>query len=358
VTAAGRPLGQVFADSRQVSRFLASRDPHEILSGELGPAFDDYRRRWERAKAFLEIPPFPLHVDYELQRACDLRCPMCLMGRLPAEPQGPDGPRELSPSAVEALLDEGAAAGQAAMGFGGLWEPLTSPHIARLVAYGRSKGLVDAMLNTSALRLAPAVSADLIEAGLTRLMISLDAATAPTYRLMRPGSDFGLVVSNLRELLAIRARLKRRLPLVRLSFCVTSLNEGELGAFVELWRDQVDFLSIQRYGHFAGGGPALHPKASPLPAPSGRCAQPFKRLMVLHDGRVLPCCDLSALSLSLGRLPKTTLSDVWRGEDLRRVRAGLMGEGEDLPPECRRCQGKFEEEASSPASGPSPPEGL
>lgn len=341
---AAAPLGEVFADSRKVSRFFARRDPHEILAEELGPSFGAYRARWERARTFKEIPPFPLHVDYELKRQCDLRCPMCLMGRLPengAKAADAAAPKELSAPAVIDLIDQGAAAGQMAMGFGGLWEPLTSPAIPALVAHGRGKGLVDAMFNTNGLRLSPEVSSDLIRAGLTRLMVSLDAATEATYNLMRPGSDFRRVTFNVNELLAIRARKKSRLPLVRLSFCLTSLNEAELPAFVRLWEGKADFISVQRYGNFGGGPSGLFPKEPPLPAPSGRCAQPFKRLSVLHDGSVLPCCDLSGLSLSLGSALEGGLGPIWRGDGLRSLRESLLAGGDALPPACRRCQEKF-----------------
>ena len=327
-------LGEVFTDSRQVSRFLAKADPLAVLAAELGRPFEDYRRRWDRAKTFIETPPFPLHVDYELKRECDLKCPMCLTGRME------NTPGELSLELVKNLIDQGAALGQAAMGFGGLWEPLASPHIPELGAHGRFRGLVDVMFNTNGLRLAPKVSEDLIGAGLTRIMISLDAATEATYRLMRPGSDFGLVVSNIEELLAARARKRRRLPLVRLSFCLTRLNESELPAFKARWENKADFLSIQSYGNFSEKGPNLFPKASPVSPPSGRCAQPFKRLSVLHDGAVTPCCDLSGLKLAIGRVPD--LASIWNGDAIKTLRSKLLESGDALPPECRRCQAKFQ----------------
>ncbi|MDR2455222.1 MAG: radical SAM protein [Deltaproteobacteria bacterium] len=331
----GKPSREVFADSRKVSRFLAKSDPLDILAIELGPRFLEYRRRWDLAKSFKEIPPFPLHVDYELRRACDLKCPMCLMGEV-----GPSA-AELSPLLAESLIEEGAAAGQMAMGFGGLWEPLTSPHIPRLVAFGRSKGLLDAMVNTSGLRLSPSLSSDLIDSGLTRLMISLDAATKETYALMRPGSDFDKVVENIEALLAARKKKKRRLPLVRLSFCLTSLNEKELAPFIERWEGKADFISVQSYGHFGSGARPLFPKTSSLPAPSGRCAQPFKRLMVLHDRTVLPCCDLSGLSLKIGSVPESELSSLWHGPEIKELRSKLILGGQALPPACAKCQGKY-----------------
>ncbi|MDR1051921.1 MAG: radical SAM protein [Deltaproteobacteria bacterium] len=402
-------IPQVMTDSRGVSRFLAPEDPLAVLAGVLGRPFLDYRRRWDEAKNFVSVPPFPLHVDYEMLPACNLRCPMCLMagrdksadsldiigneaearaGKKAGEKAGektgkkaggnkgfsakdglktPGGQEEeekeekekgrggdgsekdknnpdlktLSPAAVKTLLDEGAERGQASMGFGGLWEPLLSPHIASLVAHGRQRGLVEAMFNTNGSLLTADVSRDLISAGLTRIMISLDAATKETYKLMRPGSDLGLVEENVREFLALRDRAGSRLPLVRLSFCLTSLNEREWPAFVERWRGKADFFSLQSYGRFSPDSPALFPRQRPVPVPAGICAQPFKRLLVRHDGRVLPCCDLSGLPLELGGM-EDGLETVWRGEKLAALRARIRGPEKGLPRCCRECQGKYE----------------
>ncbi|MDR2443605.1 MAG: radical SAM protein [Deltaproteobacteria bacterium] len=366
-------IAEVFSDSRKVSRFLAQKDPLTILSKILGPSFDEYRLKWHLARSMQKIPAFPLHVDYELKRECDLRCPMCL-ARNPENISD----LELSPKTVKDLIDLGAASGQASMGFGGLWEPLNSPDIPDLVAYGRSKGLVEAMFNTNGLRLSPSVSRELIKSGLTRIMISLDAATEETYKLMRPGSDFKLVENNIHQLLALKKALNSPLPLVRVSFCLTSLNETELDSFIERWREVVDFISLQYYGNFNTQKSHLWPKLGQVPPPSGKCAQPFKRLSILCDGTVLPCCDLSGLSFKIGSIYQNypgspfnlgnqdnqdnlgnlgnpgnpgnpiklgnlgNLSDIWTGELMRDLRERHFKGGDELPKVCQRCQAKFQ----------------
>jgi MoaA/NifB/PqqE/SkfB family radical SAM enzyme len=327
---------------------LAKGDPLDILAREIGPRFADYRRRWDLAKSFQEIPPFPLHVDYELKSLCNLRCPMCPM----ATRQGPPDPQTLSLSQTKALIDEGAENGQASMGFGGLWEPLTSKDLPELIAHGRRKGLLEAMFNTNGLLLDAKTSQALIEAGLTRLMVSLDAATPETYAQMRPGSDFRQVEENIMAFLAARRKAKSTLPLLRLSFCLTKLNQPELPAFLERWHNKADFFSLQSYGRFDDSAPALFPEARgpagpsdrtvPVAPPSGRCAQPFKRLMVRHDLTVLPCCDLSGLTLTLGRADQG-LSQIWQSLSLAALRQKLKDSPfDDLPEACQKCQRKFQ----------------
>ncbi|MDR1045020.1 MAG: radical SAM protein [Candidatus Adiutrix sp.] len=340
-----------YADSRSVSRLSSARvDLDEVMRAEIGPAWNAYRRRWEAARTFQEQPPFPLHLDLELKFSCNLRCPMCLMSLPPDQRRayGRAG-RELSLARVWELLDEGAEEGLCALGFGGLWEPLLSPDLPEIVARARDRGLVDVMFNTNGLLLDEKTGRALIQAGLTRLMISLDAATPETYARLRVGSDFERVTANIENILALRQSLGRRLPLVRLSFCRTAVNEHELEAFQGRWRGLVDFFSVQAYGRYPGAAPPGFPRGGATPPPAGRCAQPHKRLLVRHDGRVLPCCDASGLELNLGDVADRSLGEIWRGRPLadlrRRLAAGDLS-GPAAP--CRACQAKFLAGAENP----------
>ncbi len=340
-----------YTDSRRVSRLISDRvDPHDMLAAEIGPAYAEYRRRWDLARSFRVIPPFPLHVDYEMKFRCNLRCPMCLMSLdPPGRARYGRADLELSPEKVLELAAEGAAEGQRAMGFGGLWEPLLAPELPEIVARARELGLVDVMFNTNGLLLTEKVGRALIEAGLTRLMISLDADTPETYARMRVGSDFETVSANIRNFMALRRRMGRVLPLVRLSFCRTALNEGELEPFLERWHAVVDFFSIQAYGRYESASPPDFPGGRPDPPPPGRCAQPNKRLLVRHNGQVMPCCDASGTALVMGNVHQSRLADIWRGAELAALRETFVPRAApgEAPPElnlteaCRACQGKF-----------------
>jgi radical SAM protein with 4Fe4S-binding SPASM domain len=340
-------LKEVGVDSLSVSRFLAEKDPLGILAGELGPKFAEYRAKWDLAKSFRYDLPFPLHVDYELMAKCSLRCPMCPNSRPDNSSESGDlksfgrSESRLLRETVLDLLAEGAAAGQGSMGFGGLWEPLLARELPELVAAGRELGLVDAMLNTNGQLLTEKISEALIKAGLTRLMISVDAATEATYALARPGGDFRLLENNIQEFLAKRKALGKRLPVLRLSYCVTSLNERELPAFLAKWEGRVDFFSVQSYGRFTEDAPALFPKNYDRQIPGGLCAQPRKRLLVRHNGEVTPCCDLSGFSLSLGNVKNLSLAKIWEGPKIAEIRKRLSGPKENWPSACLACQAKY-----------------
>jgi radical SAM protein with 4Fe4S-binding SPASM domain len=349
-----------WTDPRSISHLIAARgDPNAVIAAEIGPRFLEYRRAWDEAAAFRRRPPFPVQVDFEPLFACNLACPICIMS-LPAQDRNRfgDPARRLDFDAMRAVLDDGAAHGQWALGLNGICEPLLAPELPEVIAYARSVGLVDVMFNTNGLLLSEKISRKLIQAGLTRLMISLDAVTPEVYERVRVGSDLERVTENVRRFVRLRDETGSRLPVVRVSFCVTSINEHQLGDFVRQWSPVVDFFSIQHYGNTFDGDHAADRarlfadghRYDPGPAP--RCAQPNQRVMVRHNGDVVPCCDASGLNLVIGNIGRQSLKDIWDGPAARRIQdVHQQGRWASIPI-CRACMTKWgpgPEEAPSPS---------
>lgn len=67
------------------------------------------------------------------------------------------------------------------------------------------------------------------------------------------------------------------------------------------------------------------------PESSGRCANPFRDLMVRWNGRINLCCEDWRGEYRLGSVDESTLGDVWLGDEMmairRRLYAGLRDRG-------------------------------
>ena len=88
---------------------------------------------------------------------------------------------------------------------------------------------------------------------LFRVTVSIDAATAETYRVVRRGGDFGRLLANLEFLDHIRADEGEVFTLL-LRFVVSALNFREMPAFVELakrFHAVVDFTFLRNHGSFS-----------------------------------------------------------------------------------------------------------
>ena len=89
-------------------------------------------------------------------------------------------------------------------------------------------------LTTNGMRLELATGQRLLELDLDLIAISIAGATADTHERIRVGSDFALILENVRRLLALRAAQEKRRPKVELSYLMTRANVVELPKAVEL----------------------------------------------------------------------------------------------------------------------------
>lgn len=310
---------------------IEGRDPGAVLAALKGPAFAAYREQWARAEAG-QRPDHPLHLDVDVTTACNFRCVMCPAGggqNFPGFQKGLFLPRALYSRA----LAEGQAFGLPSVRLGVTGEPLLVPDIADWAREAVERGVLDVALITNGSLLTPEASRGLIGAGLTRLMVSVDAASAATYARVRPGGHWDRLLGNIRAFLRLRAEMDSPTPLLRLSFIEMTLNEGEKESFGAMFAPLADYLSFQSYLNILGGAGTDWGLAGRA-RPQGPCPEPFTRLALHADGALFPCCADFGRQAPLGHLGKDTLLGVWRGEGARRLTAP---DAMDLEP-CRRCR--------------------
>jgi radical SAM protein with 4Fe4S-binding SPASM domain len=337
-------------DNTEISTFISkSGDPNEILASIKGEAFREYRRKWDAAMAMeLELSG-PLHVDLELNFTCNLRCEMCVFSLSKDEiAKWGNSSKSISYEQAKKILDECKQNGAVSVGFSGVGEPLLNKWLPDLVKYAHDIGYLDIMFNTNGVLMNEEVSRKLIESGLTRIMISLDALTKEVYEKIRIGSDYDKVLNNLETMLSLRKQLNSITPLVRVSIVKTSLNEAQLDDFVEYWSKKVDFVAIQQYENFSYGDDSSNEDdliKEDLRAASAmnsykdefQCTTPWARMLIRHDGTVLPCCSWHGLSLKMGNVFENSLDEIWNSTAWKKLRI-LHKEGRWADHKiCRHC---------------------
>jgi len=318
----------------QRRRLVADQDPEVRLGRLLGPAFTAYREGFREAEAGRR-PAAPLHLDVDVTTACNFRCLMCPAGRtghfFPGLTRGLFLDRVLYGRA----LAEGAAFGLPSLRLGLTGEPLLVEDIHQWVAEAKRAGVLDISLITNGSLLTPERSRALMEAGLTRLMVSVDAARPETYARVRPGGRWETLQENLGGFLDVRRKAGSELPLLRLSFVEMEINLAERDQFRELFAPLADYLSFQRYHNIMGLPETdLAPAAdSGSAGPGGFCAEPFTRLALQVDGGLFPCCSDFGRLAPLGRFPEVSLSEVWNSPAALRL---TEAEAAARPP-CHQC---------------------
>ena len=314
------------------SRLAAAKDPNAILTELLGPDFAAYRLAFSRAEAG-ERPPAPLHLDIDVTTACNFHCPMCPAGNtghiFPGFRKGLFLDRRLYRQA----LAEASSFGLPSLRLGMTGEPLLIPDIADWVREAREAGVLDISLITNGRLLTPRLSRQLIEAGLTRLMISVDAGSAATYALVRPGGDWHILRRNLAGFLEARREKASALPLLRLSFVEMSTNQADRDEFEKNLGPLADYLTFQRYHNILGAEDTDFAQAANSGPAAGFCAEPFTRLAVHVDGGLFPCCSDFGRLKPLGSLADGGLLAAWRSREAVFLTGPEAGRQEP----CRTC---------------------
>jgi AdoMet-dependent heme synthase len=164
----------------------------------------------------------PFIAIWEVTQACDLACVHC---RASAQPDR--HPMELNTEEGKGLIDQIAAMQVPVFVLTG-GDPIKRPDLFDLIGHARSKGVRVSLTPSATPLLTREMIVRLKEAGLARLAVSLDGATAETHDSWR-----GMSGSYARTLNAIKWASEIGLP-VQINTTFSRRNIGEIDAIVEL----------------------------------------------------------------------------------------------------------------------------
>jgi len=310
----------------------------------------------------------------ETTNRCDSKCQTCIRTFETLEP-----PADLTLERVRMIAEQFPALDRVVLH--GIGEPLLNPQIFDIVAYLKTRVAV-VLFNSDAIGLTPARAIRLVESGLDEYRVSMDAATASTFRKLRGVDRFERVTANVARLVALQREMSRTSPRVSLWFTASRANVEELPAFVQLAAELgVSEVYVQRLVFnglgLATDANALHGRlrererallaeadalatrhgiamrASGLTTPLASlhggddgtrhwagCQRPWTLAYVTANGNVLPCCISPWVAkdyggLILGNAFTERFDAIWDGERYQRFRTDFES---DTPPDpCRGC---------------------
>lgn len=339
-------------------------------------ALKDPRRYFEavqRRDTVAVAPPVCLYL--EVTNRCNLLCETCPRTFEALEPPS-DMSWELFTRIVDQLPDV------ARVVLHGVGEPMLVKSLPRMIRYLKDRGIY-VLFNTNGTLLTPKQRQPLIETGLDELRVSLDAADANSFIIVRGKNFFDRIVRNVRDFTALQRETGATTP--RVSLWLTGLKEtiGQLPAFVRLADTMgVRDVHLQRlvfddpgYGlaradsslfeslrteecHAieeatrlardlgialdASGAtePGLSLKRQDDPQPWSACRRPWSLMYFTAHGRALPCCvaPFSARgygTYTLGDAMQQALPEIWNNTAYQQFRGELLS---DRPPKpCANC---------------------
>lgn len=273
-------------------------------------------------------PAVPFVDQIELTNRCPMRCGFCPRG-IPEKMTRPTGFMELA--LFRRLLAQlhPQQASYRPLELHHLGESLLHPQVVAFVATASEHGLPTEMSVNPSL-LTPELGKELLAAGLRRLVLSLDSLDEETLlRIRGPAARYAKAERHIDALLAEVARRGPDAPQVVIQMIALSANQSERAEFLRRWGN-LGLPTVKAYiKPLDGDDPdSKQPAAEPL---RFLCSYPFRSVVILWDGRVVPCCRDDDARLVLGNLHQQELAEIWAGpaarELRRRHRTGDIPEG-------------------------------
>jgi len=314
---------------------------YDILADHLGDEVKEYRKKWDDAGKSGYVPNYPLHLNFELNYGCNLKCDFCLYS-IPLKDWGydVDVSKKVRFKKYKEIIDEGVDNGLFSVEFNGINEPLLKKDICRYIEYIQEKNILVSSLHTNAMLLTEDLSSKLIDAGLKIIIFSVDAIKSETYNKIRIGSNYETVLKNINNFLDIRKEKSSVFPLVQMSFSKNKLNYTELTDYIKYWEPKVDAISTSNFcNSFMGSYKEEY--AEDKYRHGGfdmkKCYEPFQRLFISNDGKVHPCCTFFGGENIVGDIYKDSILDIWNGDKLKKDRQ-LVNNGKGGSKTCQKCR--------------------
>ena len=307
-----------------------STDPEDILKNELVKKYGDrYLRYRENYMSIINDnehkiqTSYPTTVVLELVNRCDLECVMCYQGfRNDAIKYTVDDVM------LDKIFDDFKKNKLSALMLTAS-EPLLYKNFDKVLERAKEAEIMDIFIFTNGNLLNEKNSNLILNSGVTRLFVSIDAATEETYNKIRVPVSKRLLNSkrlekleeNVKNFVNMKKKLNKKLPLTRVSFVALSENSHEVDLFKKKWEKIVDSVEIQRETSIKVYDKIENYRGKKLE--KYNCTKPWGDMAIYSNGLVGPCCNLVGRKTPIGNIKDNSITEIWNGEKMTELRNGF-----------------------------------
>lgn len=304
---------------------------------------------------------YPRFIEIEVSTYCNLRCKMC------EHTYWREKQQHMSFNQLQSIVNQ--FPNLKWIGLTGIGESFLNPEFKKMVEFVKDKKLYLELYDNFYL-INKNFAEMLVKTGVDRMIVSLDAATASTYRKLRPGSDFNRVIKNIKNLRLVKKSSKAYYPeiifhyiiskdnihevlpyisLVKKLMCKEStsiLFTGVLHAFPEIKNMVVEVpdklvneanAKCEKLGIKVAWNRNIGEAVDPI-IKCNEWTMPF----IFVDGTVIPCCATNEankrkyqIKTGMGNIFKEPFKKIWYGSKYKSLRK-MIHEGK-TPAACKHC---------------------
>ncbi len=277
------------------------------------------------------FPPLPFIVNVELTNHCNARCTMCDRPTM-TRPTG-----YINWTLYTQIIDQVASLRIRRVNLNRFGEPLLHPEVAPMVRYAKDKGIKEVSFVTNGMLLDEQKASTILDAGLDKITISIDGATADTFERIRVGCKYAKVAENIERLLRLRRQRGLTKPYVQISTLLMQDTLPELEQVIQRWKPLVDEIRLGpalQYGNITLN--PLLPRAGLTRVPYP-CSELFWRLIIFWNGDTTVCCEDINGALVIGNVRQTSIKELWNSHEINRIRRLHLEKHFAALPVCEAC---------------------
>jgi radical SAM protein with 4Fe4S-binding SPASM domain len=295
------------------------------------------RRATELNANIAKMKPWVL---IETTLTCNAACVMCMHGHK-------DMRGEMSIELYEKIIREAADWGIPYVSLSVYGEPFADRHWIERIEIARQYGLNYRVVTNGSILREEVLKRMFELGGWEEVIFSINGFSTEAYEKMMPPLKRDKIYGNVDRFLEMKKSLGKDEPRVAVSCVVTNINAHERHDYKRYWKakpgiadvlmaDCGSWLGELDMAELTVNGSKRHIGKDAWLAP---CPSPWSQLTVLHDGRVVPCCeDHAARSLIVGDTNRNTLKEIFLGPELTTLRQQHMTNHRCDNAVCAKCQ--------------------
>lgn len=311
----------------------------------MGDVYSYKEHESERKKLYEVIPlKFPYAVDFLISNVCNFKCFYCLQSKEKNEREKyfKDGIR-MTFEVFKKCIDNIKANGKLkVLTISGNGEPFLNSEIVQMVHYAvESKVAESVEIVTNASLLTHELSRGLVEAGLSRLRVSLQGLDSESYKKVSNITlDYERVKKEIQYFYQIRE--KTVLYIKIMDFMVKE--KGKKIQFFQEYKEYCDQIAIENLIPFydeidysiseSKFENALHNNMKARTV-EGLCSRPFFHCAIGMEGEIMPCCIMPS-PIIYGNATENFI-DAWNGKVRTEFLIDLLKDERYKYNTCKRC---------------------
>lgn len=198
-------------------------------------------------------------------------------------------------------------------------EPFLHPYILDMIHFIKNNTKAKLIISTNGSCLQKSICDQLIHSKLDVLIIDVDATNEETYKKIRTGGDFNVLINNIKYLLSVNYSIN-----VYLQFLEFNLNKDEKLSFVHKWENEncnVSFSWVDTWANqmneLVCHAESLSPYSTEMRGP---CADLWNKMVINYLGEVNLCCHDYKRIYKIGNLLNNSVPEIWNNNTMQLLR--------------------------------------